>query len=202
MRPLDERRRCASLASNSRKGREHRPGTSGRTPMKAISVAAILLLATFRGIGTDHRRAQQRRQEHRQHSHLRHGLPPAALQPAQSDQQEHRQAAGAGLEPQPRQPVGRAGAADRPQRRDVRDQRPAHRRDRRRHRQADLAPHARLAGRDAARRVLRRLQQGRRDLRRQGLPHHARRACDRARRQDRQGGVEVRRSTSGRTASR
>ena len=36
--------------------------------------------------------------------------------------------------------------------------------------------------RDAARRLLRRLQQGRRDLRRQGLPHDARRARRRARR--------------------
>ena len=59
------------------------------------------------------------------------------------------------------------------------------------HRQADLAPHARLAGRDAARGLLRRLQQGRRDLRRQGVPHHARRPRDRARRQDRQGDLEV-----------
>ena len=40
-----------------------------------------------------------------------------------SSQQADRQAAGAGLEPQPRQQLGRAGAADRLQRRDVRHQR-------------------------------------------------------------------------------
>ena len=44
-------------------------------------------------------------------------------------------------------------------------------RDRRRDRQADLAHAGRLATRDAARRVLRRLQQGRGDLQRQGVPH-------------------------------
>ena len=61
---------------------------------------------------------------------------------------------------------------------------------------------ARLAARDAARGVLRRVQQGRGDLRRQGLPHHARRARRRARRQDRQGGLEDRRPPTGRTATR
>ena len=45
------------------------------------------------------------------------------VQPAQADRQDHRQAAGAGLESQPRQQLGRAGAADRLQWHDVRDQR-------------------------------------------------------------------------------
>src|SRR5258706_1347492 len=71
----------------------------------------------------DARRPQERREELRQHPHLRHGLPPAALQPAQADRQEHRQAPGAGVEPEPRQQLGRAGAADRVQRGDDRHQR-------------------------------------------------------------------------------
>ena len=48
------------------------------------------------------------------------------------------------------------------------------------HRQADLEADARLAAGDPARGLLRRLEQGRRDLRRQDLPHHARRPRDRA----------------------
>ena len=44
---------------------------------------------------------------------------------------------------------------------------------------------------DPARRLLRRLQQGRGDLQRQDLPHHARCPSARARRQDRQGDLEV-----------
>ena len=44
---------------------------------------------------------------------------------------------------------------------------------------------------DAARGVLRRFEQGRRDLQRQGLPHHARRARRRARPEDRQGALEA-----------
>ena len=54
---------------------------------------------------------------------------------------QDRQAAGAGMEPEPRQQLGRAGAADRLQRRDVRDQRAPHGGDRRRDRQADLEAH-------------------------------------------------------------
>ena len=45
--------------------------------------------------------------------------------------------------------------------------------------------------RHPARRVLRRLQQGRRDLRGQGVPHHARRARRRARPEDRQADLEA-----------
>src|SRR5262249_4732975 len=59
------------------------------------------------------------------------------------------------------------GAADRLQRRDVRHQRQGDRRDRRRHRQADLETGARLAAGDPARGLLRRLQQGRSHLQRQ-----------------------------------
>ena len=125
------------------------------------------------------------------------------LQPAEADQQDHGQAAGAGLEPQPRQQLRRAGAADRLQRRDVRHQRASARS------RSTSATGKQIwkqtldwpAG-DAARRVLRRLQQGRRDLQRQGLPHHARRPRGRARRQDRQGDLEDRRPPSGRKATR
>ena len=60
----------------------------------------------------------------------------------------------------------------------------------------------RLAAGDAARRVLRRLQQGRGDLQRQALPHHARRPRRRARHEDRQGDLERRRRPSGRKAIR
>ena len=118
------------------------------------------------------------------------GYQQTPFQSAQAGQQADHQAAGAGLEPQPRQQLGRAGAADRLQRRDVRDQRARHRGDRRRDRQADLEADARLAARDAARGLLRRLEQGRGDLRRQGLPHHARRVRRGLRCQDRQGGLE------------
>ncbi len=59
------------------------------------------------------------------------------------------------------------------QRRDVRHQREGDSRDRCRHWQADLETGARLAAGDPARCLLWRLQQGRSDLQRQGLPHHA-----------------------------
>src|SRR6516162_3050675 len=62
--------------------------------------------------------------------------------------------------------------------------------DRRQHRQADLENAGRLAAGDAAHRVLRCLQQGRRDAQRQALPHHARCPCHRARHEDRQGDLE------------
>ena len=55
-------------------------------------------------------------------------------------------------------------------------QRQGDRRDRRRHRQADLETGARLAAGNSPLRLLRRLQQGSGDLQRQGLPHHARRS--------------------------
>src|SRR5262249_56180820 len=47
----------------------------------------------------------------------------------------------------------------------------------------------RISARYHARRLLRHRQPWRRDVRRQALPHHARRACDCARPQDRQGGL-------------
>ena len=78
----------------------------------------------------------------------------------------------------------------------------AHRRDRRRHRQANLEADARLAAGDSARRLLRRLQQGRRDLQRQDLPHHARRPCDRAMTPRPARSCGSRRRPNGRTASR
>jgi hypothetical protein len=64
---------------------------------------------------------------------------------------------GSDLEPQPRQSLGRAGAADRLQRRDVRDQRQGDRRHRRRHRAADLEDTSGLAAGNASHRMLRRL---------------------------------------------
>ena len=104
---------------------------------------------------------------------------------------------------EPRQRTRRAGAADRLQRRRCTSPTPEHTV------AIDVATgkqiwrtRARLAARDPARRLLRRFQQGRGDLRRQGLPHHARRARRRARRQDRQGSLEDRRSPSGKKASR
>ena len=70
------------------------------------------------------------------------------------------------------------------------DQRRVHGRDRRRHRQADLAHAGRVRSGHAARRVLRHLEQGPGHLQRQGLPRHARRARRRARPEDRQAGLE------------
>ncbi len=58
---------------------------------------------------------------------------------------------------------------------------------RRQDRQADLEDQGRISAGDAAHRLLRHHQSRRRDLRRQGVPHHARCQCHRARRQDRQG---------------
>ena len=103
-----------------------------------------------------------------------------------------RQAAGAGVEPEPRQRVRRAGAADRLQRRDVRRRRQGDRRDRRRRPGASSGrppvdwppetPRVVCCGVS---------NKGVATLRRQGLPHHARRLCGRARRQDRQGDLEA-----------
>ena len=60
----------------------------GATLMKTIISAAMPSVAgRRRRLGADARRPQERRQEHRQRPHLRHGLSPAALQPAQADQQ-------------------------------------------------------------------------------------------------------------------
>ena len=128
------------------------------------------------------------------------GYQPQPLQPAQADRQGDGQAAGAGLESQSRQPWGEQAQPLVLGRRDVCDQRQGDGRDRRRHRQADLENAGRLAAGDAARRVLRRLQQGRRRSQRQGLPHHARCPCHRARHEDRQGDLEARRPPSGRKA--
>ena len=176
-------------------------GTSGEDNMKAISVAAILLLAGSAALAQTTEELNNDGKNTDNVLTYGMGYHQQRYSRAEADQQEHRQATGPGVEPQPRQSMGRAGSAAGAQWCDVRHQREADRRDRRRHRQADLAPHARMAARDATRRVLRRIQQRRRGFRRQGLPHDARRACGRARRQDRQGGLEDRRPTSGRKAT-
>ena len=90
--------------------------------MKAISVAAILLLA---GSAASAQTTEELNNDGRNTDNILTygmGYHQQRYSRLKDDQQEHRQAAGAGLEPQPRQPVGRAGAADRPQRRHVRDQ--------------------------------------------------------------------------------
>src|SRR5882757_9337797 len=94
------------------KGGDHEKNTRG--------IAVFLVRARM---GPDRRRAAQRREEHRKPHHLRHGLRPEDVQPAQGNQQVQRQAPGSDLELQPVKRHGRALAADDLQRRHVRGQR-------------------------------------------------------------------------------
>src|SRR5260221_13723486 len=110
------------------KGGDHEKNTDG--------IAVFLLRAR---LGPDRRRAAQRREEHGKPHHLRHGLRPEDVQPAQGNQQVQRQAPGSDLELQPDKRHGRALAADDLQRRHVRGQRQLDLCHRHRDRQADLA---------------------------------------------------------------
>ncbi len=143
-------------------------------------------------MGADGGGAAQRRQEHRKRHHLRHGLRPEDVQPAEADQQVQRQAPGSHLELQPGKRHGRALAADDLQRRHVRGQRQLDLRHRRRDRQADLAHAGAVRAWGAARRDQRSAHaRPGDDLRGQALSPDGRCARARSRHEDRQGDLEA-----------
>src|SRR5258706_13726387 len=163
------------------KGGDHEKNTRG-----------IALFRVRRRLGPDRRRPAQRREEHRKPHHLRHGLRPEDVQPAQGNQQVQRQAPGSDLELQPDKRHGRALAAYDLLRCHGCGQRQLDISHRRRDRQADLA-HARpVRARGAARRDQRRAYaRTRDDLPGQALSPDGGRARARARHEDRQGDLEA-----------
>src|SRR5438309_11300609 len=90
--PLRVSRVRAQAYNSALKGGVHEANTRG--------IAVLLARARM---GPDGRGAAQRREEYRKRHHLRHGLRPEDVQPAQADQHVHRQAPGPDQELQPAQ---------------------------------------------------------------------------------------------------